>query len=70
MGWTYFELDISDEVFQSWHEIKELESRSGSKTFGCYGQTGEGFLDTLVSTLLVLIDNETKEIPLVKHILH
>lgn len=70
MGWTYFELDVSDEVFQSWHEIKELESRSGSKAFGCYGQTGEGFLDTLVSKLLVLIDNDTKEIPLVKHILH
>lgn len=62
-------MDIGDEVFQSWQELIELESRGGSEAFGVYGQTGEGFLEVSVSTLVVLVDN-TKEIPPVKHILY
>lgn len=70
MGGTYFELDISDKVFQSWHKIMELESCSGSEALGCYGQISEGVLEISVSTLLVSDDNDTNKIPLVKHILY
>ena len=63
-------MDISDQVFQSWHEIIELESGSGSEAFGCNGQICEIFLDISVSTFLVLDDNATKAVPLVRHILY